>query len=376
MTGATLLTGACGGSALLTGVSLSTSTLEADGRSGAVSIAYTLSGDASVSIFLEDSAGNRYTLRDKQTRGAGSYTFQFNGATETKPGQSEEKRVLPNGSYVAIVQAVDASQRSEESRASLEVVNADTNPPAITHLLAYPEQISPNYDGIDDAAQITYGLTKQATVDVFVTAPDGGRIPLQVTQTEEPGEYQVAFEGKDATQGVLPDGTYTYTVLATDTAGNRTAGSGNVTVADSGVPHATITAIDFSPTRLAQGETMKVTVRVKNTGSVTIHSLGADPGFTYNTNDTYTSVSDGRYNDQAGMWALGVDWERRFGGGERYPLRWSFGKDLAPGEEVTVVGYVTVLENEPQLWFYAGLIQEEISYPSAHLGRTLITVGQ
>lgn len=365
----------CAEAPLLSKVDLSPGILKADGSGESVSISYDLSREAAVSIFLEDSTGQRYTLRDKQTRGAGSHVFRFNGTVQADGKDGLDQEVLGDGRYTYIVQATDPSQKTAEQKGQMEIVGADTTPPRITHLTAYPDTISPNYDAVDDVSQITYGLTKKASVEVFVSDSGGTRYELQSPEEKGPGEYEITFAGKDSTQRLLPNGVYTYTVQATDTAGNRTSAKGTVKVVDSGNPQAVITSIDFTPTRLMIGETLKITVKVKNVGPVTIRTQGPDPGYTYTTNDIFSSIANGKYSDKAGLWRVGVDWEGNSGGARRFPFRWGFGKDLAPGEEATVVGYITMQEEEHEMWFYAGLVQEKISYPTDRLGRTLIKVG-
>ncbi|MCL5961749.1 MAG: hypothetical protein M1358_20955 [Chloroflexi bacterium] len=328
-----------------------------------------------MSIFLEDSAARQYILRDKQTRGPGSHVFRFNGTVEADGKDGLDRRVLASGTYTYTLQAIDGSQKIAEEKGKIDIVDADTTPPRITHLAAFPETISPNYDAIDDISQITYGLTKKASVEVFITDSGNSRYSLQSGEQKDPGEYEITFAGKDSTQRLLPNGVYTYTVQATDDAGNRTSDRGTVKVVDSGNPQAAITSIDFTPTRLMNGETLKITVKVKNIGPVTLRTQGPDPGYTYTTNDIFSSVSNGEYSDKAGLWRVGVDWEGNSGGARRFPFRWGFGKDLAPGQEVTVVGYLKMLEKEREMWFYAGLVQEKISYPTDRLGRTLIRVG-
>ena len=73
---------------------------------------------------------------------------------------------------------------------------------------------------------------------------------------------------------------------------------------------------------------------------------------------------------------MGVDWA---GGlvateGARYPFRWGLGKDLAPGEQMTVTGYVRILEDYTQLRFYGGLLCEQVKYQGDRLGQTMIEV--
>ena len=68
----------------------------------------------------------------------------------------------------------------------------------------------------------------------------------------------------------------------------------------------------------------------------------------------------------------------------KYPYRWGFGRDLGPGQEVTVEGLIT-LEHGPlqdrstgsltnRVYFYAGLIQENIAFFDDKVGGAWIEV--
>jgi len=186
----------------------------------------------------------------------------------------------------------------------------------------------------------------------------------------------VTFNGQSAKGKLLDNGEYKYFIVATDTAGNQVTNSGPLNIENGGQPQIKVVDVQFTPTKLMKGETVEITIRLKNTGKVALRSQGPDPGFAYTTNDTFASISNGEFVDQPGLWRVGVDWDGNAGSGpRRYPFRWGFGKDLAPGEEVTITGSITILQNEREMSFYAGVIQEGIGFPADRLGRTLIEVG-
>src|SRR3712207_2826629 len=59
---------ACGTGTLLSNVGPATLELHPTGQGENVKISYTLGRDAKVSVFLQDAAGARYTLRDNEPR--------------------------------------------------------------------------------------------------------------------------------------------------------------------------------------------------------------------------------------------------------------------------------------------------------------------
>src|SRR5262249_7729183 len=97
---------------------------------------------------------------------------------------------------------------------SLGLVAPPTVPAALAIgvATAEPETISPNGDGIADAATVSYSLTAPASVTVTVL--DGSAVPVAtLTQAEQQraGEHTVAF-----TADGLPDGRYTVEIDAAD----------------------------------------------------------------------------------------------------------------------------------------------------------------
>lgn len=368
----------CGSQQLLTGASLSAGRITPDGKgvSGYTDLQYSLSRPAKVSVTLEGPSAKTYQLRQDESRQAASYTLRFNGVVPATGGNQGDLVVLPDGAYRFTISAVDSAGAQEQKVLSFTITGADDSPPRIENAQAYPSTITPNFDAIDDVTLISFRLTKEANAGVYIGKPDGERHLIKRFEKAEPGEYKVTFGGKTVQGRLLDNGSYKYYVVAEDPAGNRVTESGDLAIANGGVPELQVTDVQFEPMKLMYGERIDVTIRVKNTGKVTLRTQGPDPGYAYTTNDTFASIADGRYADQPGYWRVGVDWEGNSGSGpRRYPFRWGLGKDLAPGEEATITGSVTILQREREMWFYAGVIQEGIGFPADKLGRTLIQLG-
>ncbi|HYO87110.1 MAG TPA: hypothetical protein VER79_00595 [Candidatus Limnocylindrales bacterium] len=123
--------------------------------------------------------------------------------------------------------------------------------PLITSAGFSPETITPDADGVDDVTEFSYGLARAATVSVQFTAPDGTAFDFRSGETRTEGEYSVLFSGVvdgfslpgDAVQGeimrrLMPDGEYTWTLTATDEAGETATQTGTfvITGGDSALP--------------------------------------------------------------------------------------------------------------------------------------------
>jgi hypothetical protein len=366
---------ACGSQALLTGASLSASTISPNGTGlqDHIDLNYSLGQAGKICIAVQTAAGQPIFIHKDIDRQPGDYTLNFRGLVAADNG---DMRVLPDGQYKMLLSVAGANGQKEDQSFDFAVKDADTALPQVTEASAYPQTISPNYDAIDDVAQISFRLSKKANVSVFVGKPGGQRYIIKSFEKADPAEYKVTFNGTTAEGKLLDNGDYQFFIVATDTAGNQVTQTGPVSIQNGGQPQIKVLDVQFEPQRLMQGQTVKVTIRVKNMGKVVLRTQGPDPGFTYTTNETFASVNNGQYVDKAGLWRVGVDWDGNSGSGpRRYPFRWGLGRDLQPGEEATITGNITILQNEKQMSFYAGVIQEGIGFPADQLGRTLIEVG-
>jgi len=139
--------------------------------------------------------------------------------------------------------------------------------PLLSDVSVSPAVISPNADGIDDATNISYKLTRNADVSIYFVR-DGSEFFFRQERPRSAGPYQVQWGGGinqsywlelDGGAGrqlveswVLPDGAYTWVVAATDDNGNTERTEGQITISggDSVVPQLdkfTVTLPTFTP---------------------------------------------------------------------------------------------------------------------------------
>jgi hypothetical protein len=358
----------------------------ADGRGAPAPLSYSLARPAAIDLYAVGTGGERFYLRRSESRPAGQdYQYLFDG-TYPLPESPGERRVLPDGSYTLVLEAQAASGQRQAIETQVAVRNADTSPPSVTDLAVYPPAISPNFDGQDDAAAITYRLGERARVSVFAADAQGRRVYVGPQVPREPGEYREQWDGLDNKQAPLPDGEYQFTITASDAAGNVSVARTPIRLGSGGRPEARLISVSFFPRQLASGGTLTVQMRVRNTGATVLRTQGPEPGFLYSSYDTYASVLDRQFVDRAGVWRVGVDWAGSPSGAvSKYPYRWGFGRDLAPGEETTVEGRIQ-LEHGPlqdrqvgppnnRVYFYAGLIQENMAFFDDQVGGTWIELG-
>lgn len=386
-----LLVVACGNSALLTSVSADPETISPrpGEKNRATKIAYSLSRPANVSVYLQDANG-KYVLRENQPRAAGDFQILFGG--------SVNNRTLNDGTYQVVVTAQDENGVREEKNAPLNIVNADTTLPELQAFTVFPQEFTPNQDGLDDRVIIRYYLTKPARVNVYLT--DGKtKFPiderkettlLTADKLSEIGPHEYDYDaGIDRGAPPPPDGGYTVGAEPADANGNTVTEQAPLTIKNGGTPRAAIigSAGDFNPRVVPLGETLYFTVTVKNVGTVPIRTKGPQPGFQYTTSQNFSVVEE---FEEPGIWRLGVDSEGN-SIGRQYPYRWQLGMDdeltkveregktiyyLMPGQVVTISGGIKITDKpykvDPVYWF--GLVQEQVRIVEDHVEPTRITV--
>lgn len=396
----------CSSGALLGQVSLTPDAISphAGSPNSATTIHYSVGRPANVSIYLIDSQGSRHDFRKDQPRAAGDYDALFSGAVDN--------RVLPDGKYDVVVEAVDPAGRSAKIDQTLTISGADSTPPQLLNFTVYPSSFTPNQDGLDDRVAIRYDLTKPAKLDVYLT---DGKTRYEVgekkttlctdpaTELNCGGPHEYDYDGGiDLGATPPPDGTYDVIASAVDAVGNQTQVSQKLTISGGGVPRATITnaGVEWAPQTLPSlvtepnailvplGGTLTFTVTVTNIGPVPIRTSGPEPGFVYTTSENFNTI---QAYEQPGVWRVGLDSEGN-SVGRAYPYRWQLGKSselkhvtidgqdylyLMPGQRVTVSGSVRIVDKPPRtsVYYWVGLEQEDVRIVEDHVEPKLVTVG-
>ncbi len=79
--------------------------------------------------------------------------------------------------------------------------------PLLFNVDVRPEVITPNGDGKDDAAELKYSLSANASISITLSADDGKVYWLRANQPRSAGDYQLLFGGVVSGE-VLPNGSY------------------------------------------------------------------------------------------------------------------------------------------------------------------------
>lgn len=339
-------------------------------------IHYHLNAPANVSSRILSATGDQWIIHTAARRPTpGDYVLQLDG-TVAGPGPNE-RRVLPDGDYQVLLDVQAAAQR-QQAQLPLSIRDADTLAPDIADLALLPDRISPNFDARDDVTHVTYRLAKDATVAAYLDTASGASPPQRVWMGEEveaqAGEEALTWDGIANGQPVA-SGQYVLGIRARDRAGNVVEKSTPLVVEESGVPEAAIVLAHIGPLQIIRGDEVCLEALVRNTGQTVLRTEGPDPGYVYNSLDTYASIQDHQFAEHAGYWRVGLNWASSPDvSGASYPYRWGFGHDLQPGEEATVHGCVKVFNEANKMVFFAGLVQENVAIRSAGAGLVRVAV--
>ncbi|MFQ6015486.1 MAG: hypothetical protein ACE5NP_08590 [Anaerolineae bacterium] len=370
---------------LLSGVEVRPSTISpnADGHDDVARITYRLSQRSTLSIYFTGEDGQRHYFRKDKRRSPGQYEALFGGVV----GGS----VLPDGTYTYTVEAVDLQGNVERIEGQIKVANSDTALPELRNFTVFPTTFTPNQDGINDRVSISYYLAKRADVKVYLLDEKGKKYFIAEKEGSaepgEPGLHQYDYDGGvDAGATPPPDGTYTVVAEAVDEIGSRVSAQASLTIVDGGVPRAEIVGAtaEFSPIVVPLGQTLTFTATVANVGTVPIRTKGPPPGTTYTTRENFNVIG---YYEEPGIFRIGVDFEGN-SQGRKYPYRWSLGSEedlatlngykyLMPGQRVTVVGHIQIIDAPPKVnpYYWVGLIHEQVRIVNDFVEPTQISIG-
>ena len=357
-----------------------TITPNADGDRDLTRIEYSLTRNASLSIYFVDESGRTFFFRRDQRRSAGDYAVLFSGVVEgfVKPDESfegaVETRLLPDGKYSWFIEATDAGGKVERRSGWLTVRAGDSLLPDIQGLNIVPVAFTPNRDGISDRVTITLYLGKAADLRVFVLGEDGVEYPIEERERDVPpgeaGYHEFDYAGGvDDGATPPPDGTYPVWAIAEDEEGQRVTNTIELTIQHGGIPRADIVQadVDWSAETVVLCDTLYFTMTVENYGNAPIRTTGPAPGMVYDSNWNFNTLG---WHVESGAWREAVGFDNQL---SDYPYRWGVGDlsnlvqigehwYLPAGKRSTVVGGIRLVDlpaRNPS-YYWVGLIHEDV----------------
>ncbi|MGQ9493399.1 MAG: hypothetical protein ACUVR2_06505 [Anaerolineae bacterium] len=355
----------------------------ADGIADVARITYHLARYARVSMYFLDEQGGKHMFRADVPRPKGSYEALFSGVIEN--------RLLPDGHYQCVLEAVSDNGENVTVQVPLTIQDGEPNYIEIRNLNIYPAVFTPNRDGINDRVTIAYYLTKEATkVQVYLLNEKGDKYPIpedRIRPVGQAGNHEHDYEGGvDLGATPPPDGTYTVVVEAEDAVGNRDIARGQLTIVNGGVPQVEIVnrAAQWSSTVVPLGGTLTFTCTVRNIGKVGVRTKGPESGTLYTTSENFNTKE---CYEEPGIFRIGLDYEGN-SSGRTYPFRWQLGRDdeltvidgqkyLMPGQTATVVGHIQIIDKPVKVapYYWLGLIHEQVWIVEDRVEPVPITIG-
>ena len=190
---------------LVTGFSLSPTVLSpnGDGSNDTATVTYTLTKGAFVSAFVLDQSGTvvAQTLFSDQKQSARLQSFTW------------APDPLPDGRYRFVVAA--RLESGQQETAGQDVLVDRT----LSLFGVAPVAISPNGDGVADAATLSFTLLRPALVTVRLIGGVGAVLATLFSGSLQAGPQQVVWDGSGPA-GRLADGTYTAEVTVADGLGD------------------------------------------------------------------------------------------------------------------------------------------------------------
>jgi hypothetical protein len=359
----------------------------ADGLDDATLIEYELARNATVSIYFEDEAGERYYFRQEKPRGAGPYRVAFSGVVDgyRRPDETIQgdivARLLQDGAYTWTVAAAGENGVVETAQGQLTIADADPELPEIRDFSAGATGVfTPNQDGIADRINPQFYLTKEVEeLRVFLLLPDGREEPVSELARDVParmpGYHLYDYDG-GVDQGATPppDGVYPIVAVARDAEGQQVRVEDSLTIQFGGVPRVDVISpptgrtLRFETTAATLCDTLQFEITVRNYGTTPVRTSGPPPGTIYDSTWNYNTLG---WHTEAGAFRLGVGFENAL---SDFPYRWAIGSEadlekigdhyyLMPGERAIVTGGIRVVDvfgvrNPQPMW--AGLIHEDV----------------
>ncbi len=204
--------------------------------------------------------------------------------------------------------------------------------PLLYDVAVYPDTISPNADGVDDATNIEYKLARNASISIFFIDEQGDRFYFREDRPRSAGEYRVQWGGvinqriwqetdtvrQSVESWVLPDGVYTWVVEATDERGESARIEGPIVLSggDTVVPELrkfTVSLPTFTPNQDGLDDRTGVAYFLnKDVDSVRVFLYDpAEPGVEYPIEEQERSAKPGEagyhYYDYDGGVDRGAD---------------------------------------------------------------------
>lgn len=297
-------------------------------------ISFALNQPASVDIVLKNGSGSTFVLRQDDIHHvypSGRHTFLFSGLVQGYILQDEQmpfeviQRLVPDGDYSVVITA-ESGRDIAQSDHKLTVRNSITKLPTIDDFAVDPVVITPNEDGIDDAAKIILQLQQDLyQLTVYGVSQGGDAYPIPENESLVPpnsaGIHTYRFDALEQVGEKLHNELFYVIADAFDEYGQHIRWQIPLDVRDVGEVHGYILngVVTYSPDEVKITETLCFSLTVLNSGDVYMRTIGPWSATTYQDSQNFVSM---QYPEDKGSFRIGLDFESSDG---QYPYRWAIG---------------------------------------------------
>ena len=162
--------------------------------------------------------------------------------------------------------------------------------PTIGDLSLLPDHISPNFDAPSDVTHMTFSA-RQAGDGVGLSRQHVELWTAQRVWTGEEAKTAAGEQSLDLGRHGQRSARAEWQVHARHSrarhAGNIVESGQPLVVEDSGVPEASIVSAHIGPLQIIRGDEVCLDAIVRNTGQTVLRTEGPDPGYVYNSLDSF-----------------------------------------------------------------------------------------
>lgn len=184
-----------------------------DGRMESTTARYTVPVDASVTVRVLNSAGQRVRgPLSLGTQTAGAHSWVWSGHTNLGAR-------VPNGTYTVTVTASATVGGVPLSGTHSRTVRVDRTAPALRSATGNGYVFHPYPDGYRDSFRPAVTTYEAGTLRLYIWTRSG-RLVRSIPVSAPAGRVSITYNGRDAAGHLLPAGTYLWRLTVTDAASN------------------------------------------------------------------------------------------------------------------------------------------------------------
>jgi hypothetical protein len=183
--------------------------------------------------------------------------------------------------------------------------------PLLTTVSVRPQAITPNADGIEDVARISYHLNGSADLSIYFLDGEGQRYYFRDSRRRSEGNYGVDFSGV-VDGAMLPDGTYTWVVEAVADDGETSSQKGQLVIQEADIEKPMLEGFSvypqvFTPNRDGINDRVDINYYLTKQAEVSVYLVAPDGETKYPIAEVERDIEPGQPGFHTYDYEGGVD---------------------------------------------------------------------